>query len=241
MVLPWELVVPSGMVNRQFVEYPPLGVLHVMGRWKPGLGARPQPQAVRVQSMVVLNPKYGAQPLYWADKESEALATLISGIQRPSPVDLAAVEALLDGGTSVQLVHFNGHGDWDASAELSALRLDNGQSILALNFANRKLGMLAHPILYLNACSVGRTAQNVGRPGGFAANCLEGGWSGIIAPYWRVYDPQAMQFCVDLYRRLKMGLAVGEALQQIRRDRPDDFTAQSYAYFGDPWTRLLLP
>jgi len=31
-----------------------------------------------------------------------------------------------------------------------------------------------------------------------------------------------------------------EALQQIRRDEPKSFTAQSYAYFGDPHARVLL-
>jgi CHAT domain-containing protein len=100
--------------------------------------------------------------------------------------------------------------------------------------------MMAHPILYLNACGVGRTTERLGQPGGFAANCLRNGWSGVIAPYWKIYDPQAMQFSVDLYRKLKCGISIGEALQQLRRDHPDNFTAQSYCYFGDPHARLLI-
>lgn len=240
MVLPWELVRPSGTIGGKFVEFPPLGAAHIMGRWKPDLGARPQPQAVPIKKMVVLTPKYGANPLYWAKQESDELRKLVGVLEQPSPVTFHAVDDLLNG-TDVQLVHFNGHGDWSLTADLSALRLENGEALPALAFTSRKLGMTSHPFLYLNACTVGRTATTVGRPGGFASTCLDGGWSGIIAPYWRVYDPNAMQFCVDLYRKLACGIAIGEALQQIRRDRPDDFTAQSYAYFGDPNARLLIP
>jgi hypothetical protein len=239
MVLPWELVRPSGLVNANFLEYPPMGVLHIMGRWKPELGARPQPQALRVEKMALLTPQYDGKPLYWAQKESEELCKLIVAIDQPSTVDRKTLDAMLDG-TGVQVVHFNGHGNWNTSSDLTALQLANDESIPAMAFASRKLGMMAHPILYLNACSVGRIAMNVGKPGGFAANCLDGGWSGIIAPYWRVYDRNAMQFGVKLYRKLKAGTSIGEALQQIRRDDPNDFTAQSYAYFGDPNARVLL-
>ena len=87
------------------------------------------------------------------------------------------------------------------------------------------------------AAAVGRLALE---PAGFAAKCLDGGWSGVIAPYWPVYDPSAMQFCLKLYQKMKSGISIGESLQQIRRDTPDDFTAQSYAYFGDPNARMLI-
>jgi hypothetical protein len=239
MVLPWELIRPSGMVDGHFKEFEPLGIAHVLGRWKPDLGARPQPQAVNVEKMVVLTPKYGTSPLYWAAKESVELKKVISGMTQLAAVDRKAFEDLLNS-TGVQLVHFNGHGVWDSMGDLSALRLENNESIPAMAFSSRKLGMESHPILYLNACSVGRGAANVGRPGGFAASCLDGGWSGVIAPYWRVYDPYAMQFCLELYGKLILGYSVGEALQQIRRDRPNDYTAQSYSYFGDPGARMLF-
>ena len=239
MTLPWELLRPSGTINGEFKELSPFGVTHIMGRWQPGRGALPQPQTFHVHKMVLLTPQYHSTPLYWAEQESNELINMIQGIERPAMVDRKVVDEVLDG-TDAQLVHFNGHGDWDASSDLSALRLANTELIPAMAFVGRKLGMTTHPILYLNACSVGRTATNVGRPGGFAAKCLEGGWSGIVAPYWRVYDPWAKDFCIKFYSRLKLGLSIGEALQELRRDLPDDFTAQSFAYFGDPNARLLL-
>jgi hypothetical protein len=63
----------------------------------------------------------------------------------------------------------------------------------------------------------------------------------VIAPYWPVYDPWAGDCSLALYTKLRLGRSVGEALQEIRREQPDNFTAQAYSYFGDPWARLLFP
>jgi hypothetical protein len=239
MIIPWELVRPSGTLNGEFKKYEPLGVAHVMARWMPSLGARPQPQAFHIRKMVLLTPSYEGKPLYWAQKESAELIKFLPNIDRPCPADLKFFEDLLDS-DDVQVVHFNGHGDWDGTGDLASLRVSDTEVIQAMAFNGRRLGNMAHPILYLNACSVGRNTERLGQPGGFAANCLRNGWSGVIAPYWKIYDPQAMHFGVDLYRKLKSGISIGEALQQLRRDQPNNFTALSYCYFGDPYARLLI-
>lgn len=242
MTLPWEIMVPSGTRGGQFITYPPLGISHILGRWKPGIGTLPQPQGLRVQSMVTLTPQYVSphKPLPCAQKEASELKALLGQIEQPSPVNRATLDQLLNR-SDVQIVHYNGHGDWGTNADLTALRLEAGETIEAMSFISTRLGHVAHPILYLNACTVGRIAQNVGRPGGFAANCLDSGWSGVVAPYWPVYDSKAKEFCLSLYTKLKQGLSIGEALQEIRRDNLTDFTAQSYSYFGDPWARMLFP
>lgn len=243
MILPWEIMIPPGMRNgKPFKKDYPLGVLHILGRWKPGLGTLPQPQGLPVQSMVILTPQYvpPQKPLPWAQKEASELKALLGTIEKPCPVNRAQWDLLLNR-SDVQVVHYNGHGDLGPNADLNALHLEAGDTIKAMSLVGWPLGKNAHPILYLNVCTVGRTAQNVGRPGGFAANCLAEGWSGVIAPYWPVSDSKAKDFCLSLYAKLKQGLSIGEALQEIRRDNPTDFTAQSYAYFGDPWARLLFP
>jgi hypothetical protein len=239
MTLPWEIIRPVGMINGQFEEQP-LGVRHVLGRWRPGLGARPQPQGMPIKSFIVLNPRYDTGALYWADFESERLKALLGNLQKPSPVDRKALDAILSR-TDVQMVHFNGHGTLGANAELNGLELENKDSLSAMALHGRPLGLQGHPVLYLNACSVGRTGQILGRPAGFAAICIENGWSGVIAPYWPVYDPWAADCSLALYTKLRLGRSVGEALQEIRREQPNNFTAQAYSYFGDPWARLLFP
>jgi hypothetical protein len=239
MTLPWEMIRPAGMINGQFEELP-LGVRHVLGCWRPGLGARPQPQGMPIKTFIVLDPRYDIGALYWADRESERLKALLGNFQKPSPVDRKAIDAILNR-TDVQMVHFNGHGTLGANAELNGLGLENKDSLSAMALHGRPLGLQGHPVLYLNACSVGRTGQILGRPAGFAAVCIENGWSGVIAPYWPVYDPWAADCSLALYTKLRLGRSVGEALQEIRREQPDNFTAQAFSYFGDPWARLLFP
>jgi hypothetical protein len=77
----------------------------------------------------------------------------------------------------------------------------------------------------------------LGRMGGFAANFLESGCSGVIAPYWPINDARAMEFSLAFYRKLNQGRALGEALQELRQDCPRDPTFRAFAYYGDPWAR----
>jgi hypothetical protein len=241
MILPWEIIVPSGAIDGRYAELPMLGAAHVMGRWKPGLGARPQPQALPIRHMAIANPQYAQDSLSWSAREATELTTLMDAADAASPLRRSDLNALL-ARDDIQFFHFSGHGDWDGgtNADLSALRLEGGDTLPAAAFASTRLGAEAHPILFLNACTVGRAGIVIGRPGGFAANCLLAGWSGVVAPYWPVYDPEAYAFSLSFYRKLKLGRSLGEALQELRVERPGDPTAQSYSYFGDPWARALL-
>ncbi|MBA2305785.1 MAG: CHAT domain-containing protein, partial [Acidobacteria bacterium] len=241
MIFPWELVQPSGTVDGSYRRLPALGVSHILGRWKVGLEARPQPQAISAPRVAILNPRYTEDELPWSEDERTAIQKMLPGVEVITPVTRSSINQLL-ARADLHLVHFTGHGDWDdtVNADLSALRLEGGDSIKAIGFASSRLGAEGRPILCLNACTIGRVSQVIGRPGGFAANCLESGWSGVIAPYWPVYDPKAYEFSLQLYEKLRFGRSIGEALQEIRREHQEDPTALSYSYFGDPFARLLF-
>jgi hypothetical protein len=234
---PWEVVRPSGLIRNDYCELPPLGISHILGRWKPGTGALPNPQAMKVSDMALLMPDSSGLP--WALKEAAELAALVPQAKNIQPLRRKELDALLSQ-DAVQVVHFSGHGDVGANADLTHLELEGGEKITAMAFAASKLGKVAHPVLYLNACTVGRSASLLGRAGGFAGNCIESGWSGVVAPYWPVYDSSASEFGVSFYKKLKAGRSVGEALQELRSERQADPTAQAYAYFGDPFARLQL-
>jgi CHAT domain-containing protein len=143
--------------------------------------------------------------------------------------------------SDIQILHFSGHGDYDpAFADLNSILLEDGD-FEAFRLQGTPLGLKAHPILYLNACSAGKSGVAVGRMGGFAAKCLSSGCSGIIAPYWPINDARAADFSIALYTKLNQGRAVGEALQELRQENLDDPTFRAYAYLGDPWTRPVFP
>ena len=239
MVFPWELVVPWSVENGH-TELPSLGVAHILGRWQPGLGLRPDPQKLQVQKFLIINPTYDQNELEWTAAEIRALQQLFPNSEVLVPADLQALQRVLDR-SDLQIVHFSGHGTYDTTtnADLSALLLEKNTVLPAITIVGKKLGA-AHPILYLNACSVGRVGMVVGRMGGFAANCLKSGWSGVIAPYWPINDESARDFSASLYKKLKLGRSIGEAIQELRVEHPNDPTFQAYSYIGDPWTRALF-
>jgi hypothetical protein len=239
LAFPWEIVRPSGKVDGRYTELPPLGIAHVFGRWRPATGARPQPQTMPVGSMAIVIPDAQAAGLPWAQSELDEISRLVPAAVPLRPATREGLERLL-ASTAVQVVHFSGHGEIGANADLASLALEGGDSIPAMAFAANALGSEAQPVLYLNACSVGRGGHVLSRAGGFAGNCIEAGWSGIIAPYWPVYDSAAAAFGIAFYRKLKAGCTIGQALQELRAESPDDPTAQSYAWFGDPFARLAL-
>lgn len=236
---PWEIVRPSGQINGAYCELPPLGVSHLLGRWRPGTGARPQPQALPVNRMAIVVPDAEHSGLPWAAEEVRQLHALLPFAERVTPVTRRQLGRFLSDGDA-QIVHFSGHGAVGANADLTALALEGGESITAMAFAASRLGSTRQPLLFLNACTVGRGGRVLGRAGGFAGNCIEAGWSGVVAPYWPVLDSSAAAFGVTFYRKLKAGRSIGEALGELRREASDDPTALAYAYFGDPFARVLF-
>jgi hypothetical protein len=189
-IFPWELVVPWSEEE----ELSPLGITHILGRWKPSLALRPDPQKFRLQTFVVMNPQYGEDNLAWTRDEIAELAEIVPGLGILRPCDMPAVQRLLER-MDVQLLHFSGHGFWSqgSNGDLAAIQLEDGTRLLAVSLLGRRIGR-GKPILYLNACTVGRAGLVLGRSGGFVGNCIESGWSGVIAPYWPINDASAKDF-----------------------------------------------
>jgi hypothetical protein len=241
-IFPWELVIPYATIGGEPVVLKPLGVEHVLGRWRPGLRMMPSPQSVTVQGFCVLNPNYPPPDnLPWSAEEIQRLRAIVPGLTVVQPADLATVRGKVLQRSDIQILHFSGHGDYDpAFADLNSILLEDG-AFEAFRLQGTPLGLKAHPILYLNACSAGKSGVAVGRMGGFAAKCLSSGCSGIIAPYWPINDARAADFSSALYTKLNQGRAVGEALQELRQENLDDPTFRAYAYLGDPWTQPVFP
>jgi hypothetical protein len=239
MIFPWELLIPNDS-NGTILK--PLGVAHVLGRWKPGLTTKPKEQMLKVRRFRVLNPNY-AKPdkLEWATEEAAKLQLLFPNLVSPvKPADLPAVLKLFQE-PDVQVLHFSGHGDVNLSnPDLNKILLENSTEFKALQLSGTALCTIAQPVVYMNACSVGNMGDTVGRAGGFASNFVTNGCSGVIAPLWPINDKTSMQFALALYGKLKLGRAVGEALQELRDGNPSDPTYCAYTYFGDPWVRLNL-
>jgi hypothetical protein len=240
IIFPWELVAPF-VPGKRFRPLEPLGVAHILGRWLPGDSIKPVPQSLRVRNFLVFNPHYDPpNTLPWAEEEADKLAERF----RATLVAVPDMESLRENVLSrddVQILHFTGHGNFDpVNADLNSLMLEGGDTWDALSAGADQVTQVAQPIFYLNACTAGRVGPTAGRMGGFAANLLRGGCSGVIAPYWPVNDARAMDFSLELYDNLQSQRSIGEALQELRRANPTDPTYRAYAFFGDPWARSIF-
>ena len=242
MIFPWELLIPNDTSDGQLIKLRALGIEHVLGRWKPGLITKPSRQLLKVRKLRLLNPKYEEpNTLKWAQEEAAELGKLFPALVFPVlPADLATVMQLFEE-TDVQVLHFSGHGEINLNnPDLNKLLLENNEELGALSLVATKLCAVAQPVVYLNACSAGNVGDTVGRAGGFASNFVTNGCSGVIAPLWPINDYRSKEFAIGLYSKLKLGRAVGEALQELREENAKDPTYYAYTFFGDPWMRLNL-
>ena len=240
MLFPWELAIPCHDGDRPRDPLAPLGMAHVVGRWKPGIFMKPDPQKVQVGKIAIVNPQYAPdKELPGAAKEAIDLAAFFGATcEVIRPCDTAALKGLT-ARTDVQLFHFTGHAQFDESnANESALLLEDGD-LTASSFANSKF-ILSGPIVILNACSVGQAGMVASRAGGFAERCLQRGGAAVLAAYWEISDRSAATFSLAFYDKLKRGRSFGEALQELRVEKPDDPTYRAYTFFGDPLARIAF-
>jgi hypothetical protein len=237
MVLPWELMIPYDASHQ---DLPPLGVAHIMGRWRTNMPVRPKRQKHKVSSFWLLNPNYRApHQLPWSRQEAETLRMRFQRLNAVDPATASSVRTNLLKNGSVHLLHFTGHGTYDVeNPDLSALLLEDGE-LKAMVLTGSDL-LRGEPFVYMNACNAGQGGVAAGKCGGLAAIMLQGGSSGVIAPYWPVEDRSAMEFSLALYDKLSLGRAIGEALQELRRENPRSPTFRAFTYFGDPWVSLDL-
>jgi CHAT domain-containing protein len=242
MLFPWELVIPWRNVAGRRDMLAPLGTAHVIGRWRPGLRIKPEPQRYPLRKIAIINPDYPPHMALPQSKlEAEELQQAFGAIcEIISPSDLNGVTVNVLQKNDIQLVHFTGHANFEkANANQSFLELENGEQLTAAGLGVGAITAAA-PVIVLNACSVGDSGMIASRAGGFADRCLQTGCSAVLAAYWPISDGAARGFSLAFYDKLRRGRSFGEALQELRLDHEDDPTYHAYTFFGDPLARIVV-
>lgn len=95
---------------------------------------------------------------------------------------------------------------------------------------------LPHPLVFFNACQVGRGGMALTGIGGWARRFVQVGAGAFIGAYWSVYDEAAYAFSKEVYKRLLEGTPIGDAVREARAAvRGDgDPTWLAYTVFADP-------
>jgi hypothetical protein len=240
--IPWELMVPSRRKDGGPPEQlQPLGLQLRIGRWTTPDMLSPRQKLNLVDSFVVA-PNYtdARKKLAHAQEEADFVAAAFNG-QTITPAAFVDVQRTLRGHRT--LLHFVCHGN-DAAVGMQEIDLENNQKLSSVALAGIT-GVAAafstsRPIIFLNACQVGRLAPALVGVGGFAAAFIELGASAVIAPLWSVKDSIAHDIAMDFYGRVKAEPATpfAEILRTIRAKAYDsangEDTYAAYCFYGDP-------
>jgi len=240
--VPWELMIPSRrLADGQYQQLLPLGVQCAFGRWH-GQDYVCPGQFVPLQDSLVLAPAYNP-PLAKASAERDLVLELFPGQSAPATFD--ELDAFYAANTA-SLLHFVCHG---RDATLQAIKLLQDQVLWANQVRAGGLGMAcrkSHPLIFLNACEVGRPGVGLAAVGGFAASFIACDAGAVIAPLWAVDDGVAHQVAVTFYDTVKKKpeTPFAEILRELRAkayaaEGEDSYAA--YCFYGDPHASAARP
>ena len=232
--IPWELCRLLGEEDGRVVDGPFMCEAFAMTRWLPGIGLKP---ALTLNKMALVVPKDSGLP--FATSERDYMLSLANGgrqVDRISATYLDVSAALASG--TYDGWHFTGHGGFRApDPNRSAMVLEKQDELTPEDLGGvvKNLG-LAQPLVFLNACQIGRGGLSLTDIGGWAAQFLRAGAAAFIGAHWSVYDKPAHDFAQELYNRLLAGIPVGKAVQEARLEiKPlGDPTWLAYTVFADP-------
>ena len=133
--------------------------------------------------------------------------------------------------------HFAGHGTAPSSKAAEwQLVLDRGDHLEPADL--EAVSFRTSPLLFLNACAVGRAEFSLTGLAGFADQAVRMGAGAVIGPLWAVHDESAYRFARAFYEAFRGGTSLGEAARQARilvaERRPFDPSRLAYAVFGHP-------
>ena len=232
--IPWELCRLIGRERGRAVEGPFLCEAYTMTRWLPGVGFK-RPLTLRNLALVV--PDDSGLPL--AEPERAYVRSLARGRRRVTEVraTYAALQDAFARGV-FDAWHFTGHGvARDANPDRSPILLAKGEAFTPESLSGRAANVgLPHPLVFINACQVGRAGMALTGIGGWANRFVEAGAGAFIGAYWSVYDEPAYAFATEVYARLLKGEPIGRAVRDARLAirRAGDPTWLAYTVFADP-------
>jgi hypothetical protein len=236
--IPWEICRLLGKDGDRVVEGPFLCEAFAITRWLMGVGRRLD---LTLGKMAIVVP--GDSELPFAQDERSYMLSLATGGRAVTEVPATFLDVTRElASGQYDSWHFSGHGAVRSEdPNRSAIYLANEAAFTpeALSGVATNLG-LARPLVFLNACQVGRSGMSLTDIGGWARQFLNAGAAGFVGAYWSVYDRPAFDFAKALYGRLLTGMPIGQAAKEARVaiKSTGDPTWLAYTVFADPWAAL---
>ena len=256
--IPWELMIPS----RGLEECDePLGATCAMGRWIHDKHRAPR-QHLSLSDSLIIAPAYAGQPGESADgrprttsrprplKKAKEEAELVSACFRAKRTVTDATDAAIDEAfdkCGASVLHFICHGAESSPTEpqrifiLGEDPLLSSQQLRGMKTAKKACSQ--GPLVFLNACNVGRPSLSLVGVGGFAKSFIDLGAGAVVAPLWSVKDEHAHVVAQLFYRSLvdSPNTPMADVIRDIRRhaytDLAGEDTYAAYCFYGDPLCR----
>jgi hypothetical protein len=238
--IPWELMVPTrpGRDGEE-EQRKPLGVEFLVSRWTSREHIQ-APQRIPLRDAWVVAPT--DSKLASAEEEAALVLKEITG-ERVTPASIAMLVQDL-GKQGRSLLHFICHGEsGDDGGQILILEKKeklNAGFLRGMKPEVKKAFRASKPLVFLNACQVGRVVPALIGVGGFAEQFMILGASGVIAPLWSVKDSIAHELAVALYQRIEQEpqTPFAEILRDLRKrsyaDEGGEDTWAAYCFYGDP-------
>lgn len=252
--IPWELAYlkePGKKAKRNSYFLAEKGMV----RWLADSNDYP-PKALRLRDgkaayIIPDYPKASRNELPGAQQERKMLETVL-GAKSITPTSKAA-QAALEAPGEFDIIHFACHGKADSESIWNAGLMMEGEvsgnryleDVLLSSkidaFADMKEDDAPGPMVFLNACQVGRKGYSLTGTGGFAKAFINSGAGAFISTHWSVGDDQALNFSETFYKKLlaeeNMMTAVAEARKSAKTK--EDVTWLSYVVYADPYAKLV--
>ena len=109
-------------------------------------------------------------------------------------------------------------------------------------FANLHSEETGGPLVFLNACQIGRQGYNLTGTGGFAQAFVNAGASAFIGSHWSVGDEPAFAFSETFYNELiNNGATMMDAVIRAREaaKNNNEVTWLAYAVYADPFAKIV--
>ncbi|MEE6178705.1 CHAT domain-containing protein [Mycobacterium sp. 050134] len=230
--IPWELMIPNAR-GREAGD--PLGVSCRVGRWYDEDNVGPE-EWIPLRDSLILAPDYETDKLPHAQEERELVRKKFPGQFAPETyVELDMFYRR----NSASLLHFACHGE---DATLQSIRLRKNQKLSAGEIRGGGLGKSCRatgPLVFLNACEVGRPGKGLTSPSGFAAQLIASECGAVIAPLWQVDDEIAHEVAKCFYDEVTKDPSrpFADILRDLRARAYADGGEDSYAaycFYGHP-------
>ena len=155
-------------------------------------------------------------PLAHADSEIRATAALLTarGLEISEPTD---TEELLREVATCDLIHYSGHGRFDAHDAMNAAIFPPGGDLTATRVLDLDLRHVR--LVTLSACETGRTSADAGDEVlGFLRALFAAGAGTVLCSRWVVSDASASWLLPRVYERWLGGAPLDRALGDAARD-----------------------